>query len=307
MTTFMIDIASYQDGINLDAVRKAGFSWINIKTSEGTSYLYSNRKKYADIGRSMGFGISSFHYLRNGNGRLQAEIALREMRSIGATIHQCDNEADADWQTTRDYLTHFIELGGKGLYFYTGDWWLAPKGWNVAAYTPYLMAAPNSGYPGSYPGDDSPLWKAGYGGYARLSAMQYAVKPIKNANGGNISLTAWNDIALSVLNGGSQVALSQSELDAIATAVWTKKLGSGNGKEAHFYLTDVSDQVGAGKSQYDGQQYYLPVTLNDIKSTVETVLTELGSLTVTIDPSTLDVNAITTKVANDIVERIQNG
>lgn len=304
MTTRLIDLASYQEGIHLPTVWNAGFRWVNIKTSEGISYKWAARKAYADEARRLGFGISSFHYLRNGRGVEQARIAFAEMNYIGATVHQCDDESDADWQTTRDYINTFQDLLGRHLIFYTGDWWLKPKGWSVAALTPYLWAAPNRGYLGSYPGDESPDWTAGYGGFATLSAMQYAVKEIPNAGGGKLSMTAFNDIALGALSGGSVSTLDNDDINRIVTALLERPVGkSGNQRPLHFLITDIYDQIVTGASQYDGQRYFIGNAITEVKNSVLSVLSALDGTAVEIQ---MDADAIATAVADKIFERMQS-
>ena len=73
---------------------------------------------------------------------------------------------------------------------YTGDWWwnIPARRWNGASLTPYLWAAPSVGYLSTYPGDQSPYWKADYGGWSERCVLQYAVGPIPGAGGGNSSV-----------------------------------------------------------------------------------------------------------------------
>lgn len=209
-TLFLIDIASYQQGLNLEAAKAQGVELVNIKTSEGAGYTWNGAKAYADEARRLGLGISTFHWVDSStDGITQARRAYELMKSLGngstdGMAHQCDCEDDASYQIVVDYITEFQRLLGRPVYFYSGDWWLEPRGWDVAHLTPYLMAAPNAGYLGSYPGDDSAHWAAGYGGYSVLSGMQYAVSPIPGAFSGDVSKTMFRRDAWLALTGQAQ-------------------------------------------------------------------------------------------------------
>lgn len=202
MTDYLIDLASYQSGINLDVVKAAGFSKVNIKISQGNWYIWSGAKTYIDQAQAKGFGISTFHWLDNSaSGSAQAKYAQDLIVKYGGPsnwAHQCDCEDSskpATWTIWRDYVNSMQDFFGRHIVNYTGDWW-----WpyhmgsnNGSLITPYLWAAPNDGYVGSYPGDSSPLWRAGYGGWNDYSVLQYAVSTIPNAGGGQLSKSAFRD------------------------------------------------------------------------------------------------------------------
>ncbi|MCW2903142.1 MAG: hypothetical protein JWO67_5407 [Streptosporangiaceae bacterium] len=221
----LIDIASHQAGINLSRVRDAGYGLVNIKLTQGNWYTFTEGRHHADAARALGMGISTFSWIDNSaSGAEQAAYAYRQMLAIGGPdgmAHQCDNEdttRPATRDITRDYVNWWQDKLGRPIYMYTGDWWATSGGrasWNVASLTPYLMAAPNAGYLGSYPGDDSPHWDAGYWGYNTLSLMQYAVSPIAGAGGGDLSKTAIRDpaawAALTGQGGTLMAALSDDE------------------------------------------------------------------------------------------------
>jgi Glycosyl hydrolases family 25 len=204
VTQFLIDVASpYQDGIDLAKVKAAGFTLINVKLSQGVSYINPNAQMWIDKARSLGMGVCTFHWLDNSaSGRAQANFALGLMDRYGVRYgagHQCDCEdtnKPATWAIWRDYMNAMQDGMGHHVAAYTGDWWWEPRGWDGASITPYLWAAPNDGYVSSYPGDSSSKWNAGYGGWSALSAMQYAVSPISGAGGGDVSKTAFRDPAV---------------------------------------------------------------------------------------------------------------
>jgi hypothetical protein len=200
MTLYLLDIASYQAGMDLAVAKAKGWDLVNIKTSQGDWYTHTAAKSWADKARALSMGICTFHWLDNSaSGRAQADIAYRRMREIGGPggmAHQLDCEdrqRPATQQIMRDYAARMQDLLGRHIVVYTGDWWWQPRGWTGASLTPYLWAAPNAGYLGSYPGDASSHWRAGYGGWGDYSVLQYAVSPISGAGGGNVSKSAIRD------------------------------------------------------------------------------------------------------------------
>lgn len=223
MTLHLLDIASYQAGLNLARARDAGFSLVNIKTSQGDWYTYSASRGWADKARAQKMGICTFHWLDNSaSGKAQADIAFKRMKEMGGPdgfAHQCDcedNEKPASLAIMRDYVNHMQDLMGRHIVMYTGDWWWTPRKWTAASLTPYLWAAPNSGYLKSYPGDTSTHWKAGYGGWANYSILQYAVSEIEGAGGGKVSKSAIRDPKVwAALTGGD---MAEKEVSVLTTS-----------------------------------------------------------------------------------------
>jgi hypothetical protein len=205
---YIIDIARYQDGLDVRAVKNAGVQALNIKTTQGNSYTYDNARHFAVAARQEGLGVCTFHWLDNSSpGDQQARIAYNAMKLISdgntaGMAHQCDCESNASWAIIQSYVTTMQQLLGRPIILYTGDWWWQASGrnWNGASLTPYLWAAPNDGYPGTYPGDGSPQWNAGYGGWPTLAAMQFGVSPISGF-AGDVSKTMIRTSAWSALTG----------------------------------------------------------------------------------------------------------
>jgi hypothetical protein len=214
MTQFLIDIASYQHQpendkpLDLAAARSKGVTLVNIKTTQGVHYTFTPGKIYADQARALNMGICTFHYLTgSASGASQADYAWRQILSLGGPqgiAHECDCEKDATEAIYRDYVTAMQDKLQRHILTYSGDWWWKERGWHGADLTPYYTAAPNDGYPGVYPGDDSPMWRAGYGGWGDMAMMQYAVSPLAGAGGGKLSKSAIRDPAVwAALTGGS--------------------------------------------------------------------------------------------------------
>jgi hypothetical protein len=216
-TVFLVDLASYQEGIDLDAVKAAGFTAVNIKLTQGNWYTWERGGFYADWARQLGMGVSGFSWIDNSaSGAEQAAYAWRQHQAIGAVWHQCDCEDSArpaSWQTWVDYI-RWWQARGAPVCNYTGDWWWpAYMGARGAEVCPLLWAAPNDGYLPAYPGNTSAAWWAGYGGWGNYALLQYAVQPIDGAGGGNLSKTAIRDPAVwAALTGGGEVGMEQSDL-----------------------------------------------------------------------------------------------
>jgi hypothetical protein len=186
VTFYLADIASYQDGIRIEQVVAAGFG-VNLKTSHGLGRksVHPDIAAWATSAVARGLKVSTFHWLTpDAPGEQQAEYAFRQLVQLGlhqGTVHQLDVECEPApaLSSVRGYLTRMTQLLGRPVVLYTGDWWWTKqRAWNVSDLTPYLWSAPNAGYLGAYPGDGSPHWRAGYGGWADLAVMQYAVKTL---------------------------------------------------------------------------------------------------------------------------------
>lgn len=223
MTLRIVDVSKYQieraNPLTLVAAQRAGFGAVNIALDRGRAQdvLSGWAPQVAAEARSLGMGISTYRWLDNRlTGALSARRAYDRIVSLGGPngiAHAVDVEDNAPEQTVRDYVTEMTRLLGRPIALYTGDWWWTAKsrGWSMASIAPYLWAAPNVGYLGTYPGDESPHWNAGYGGWPTLTVMQYAVAPLPGT--GDCSLSAVRDMAAwSILTGGSMRARNMQRL-----------------------------------------------------------------------------------------------
>jgi hypothetical protein len=193
MTRYLVDVASYQGVLKPVDVKEAGFDIVNIKTSHGLTRksVHPDAADWVTNARTLGLELSSFHWLTGDTtGAAQAEYAyarLADLDLLWGTAHIVDVESASGITEAivRGYLTRMIELLGRPIGLYTGDWYW-PMGWNVTALASYLMAAPNNGYPGRYRGDTSADWSAHYGGWTDLAIQQYAVSSLP---GGSIDVS----------------------------------------------------------------------------------------------------------------------
>lgn len=192
MTVHLLDVASYQGDLRPADVVRAGFDAVNLKISHGTGgkSVHPRVAWWVGEARRLGLKICTFHYLTaDASGLSQAQACLEQMAAldlITGTAHQVDVECTPvpALAEVRAYMQRLTAALRRPVVLYTGDWWwTARPGWNVSDLTPYVWAAPNSGYLTSYPGDGSGHWRAGYGGWPNLAVMQYAVGPLVYPDG----------------------------------------------------------------------------------------------------------------------------
>ncbi len=199
MTLHVADVASYQGDLTPAELYAAGFRAVNFKVSHGlgAKSVHPRLAELVPAAQRLGMGICTFHYFTAGPaGADQADTAYARIRALGlesTSAHAVDVECSPApaLAELESYLRRMVALLGRPVALYTGDWWwTARPGWDVSELAPYLWSAPNDGYLASYPGDDSPSWRAGYGGWPLLAAMQYTVAPVA---GVNVSMSAIRD------------------------------------------------------------------------------------------------------------------
>lgn len=212
----LADVAAWQAGLTPADVVRAGFGAVNLKIGHGLTRrsVHPDVTGWVDRCRQLGLGISTFHFLDgSAPGADQAHFAFERLAELGltaGTAHQVDCEATAGLPVLRDYLATMIQLLGRPVAVYSGDWWWQPRGWDVTDLSPYLWSAPAAGYLTGYPGDDSLHWD-GYGGWDQLSVMQFAVSPLTFPDGTTgsvrVSKSAIRDPAVwSALTGGGSMS-----------------------------------------------------------------------------------------------------
>lgn len=232
MTLHLLDVASYQGDLSPADVVRAGFGAVNLKVSHGTGgkSVHPRVAWWAGEARRLGLKISTFHYFTDeAPGLVQAEACLEQMAALDlltGTAHQVDVESAPApaLVEVRAYIRRAAAVLRRPVVVYTGDWWwTARPGWNVADLTPYLWSAPNAGYLPRYPGDDSPHWTAGYGGWPSLAVMQYNVGPLAFPDGTTgtirVSKSAIRDPAVwrNLTTGRTDMTFAPDSIKAVRT------------------------------------------------------------------------------------------
>lgn len=212
MTLHIADIASYQGSLTIPQLRAAGFGGINVKVSHGLGQksVHPEAASYVRAARDSGMQLSSFHWLTgDASGVAQADYAYRCMATLGLNVpgvpHVVDVEADGlTAGIYQDYIARMRQLLGRPVLTYSGDWWAASRPWlKISDDSPWLWSAPAAGYVPTYPGDRSPMWDAGYGGWRGLAVMQYRVAKIA---GIDVSQSAVRNTDLWQMMGGVPVS-----------------------------------------------------------------------------------------------------
>jgi hypothetical protein len=212
MTILIADYARWQGSLSLAALRRAGFTGINVKVSHGLGQqsVHLNTANILTQARADEWHLSCFHWLTaDASGTAQADYAYRRMAELGLNVtgvaHVVDVESDGLTERIyRDYLLRMWWLLQRSVITYSGKWWANDRMWlKRNAESPWLWSAPGQGYQPSYPGDVSPLWEDAYGGWRELAAMQYRVTPIA---GIDVSQSAVRDADLWAQMTGAQMA-----------------------------------------------------------------------------------------------------
>lgn len=295
MTLHLADIASYQGNLKPQALWDAGFRAINVKISHGLGLksVHPDAAAWITAWRALGGSISTFHYFTTeGTGKQQADHALTRMLELDVfrdCAHQLDVESTPvpTQANVRQYLETMSGYLLRPVVLYTGDWWwTARPGWNVSDWTPYLWAAPNAGYPGSYPGDTSTAWNAGYGGWPTLAVMQYSGSRL--VSGIEVSASAIrHDTIWTALRRGRTVMTTAPKTILDAREVWRREtslpwvsLGI-VGDAAH---ADGGDSYHLGADQLrDSASYSKTESPRDSKPTNDASALDIGFWSKTID------------------------
>lgn len=181
MTVFVADIASYQHGLNLAALRPDCVG-VEIKCTEGAGYVNPDYAGWLVQAKSAALVTVAYHYV---NGDAPAAQAA----NLAANIGDKSLPVMLDIELGSGNLPHVLEvtdamtsagLHPKLLYFPEWYWQqvgapalAAPLGSRglllVSAHYPSMV----SGSPATlYPGDASPLWN-GYGGIELVTLLQF--------------------------------------------------------------------------------------------------------------------------------------
>ena len=179
MTIYGLDVSNHQG--NLTGFGGVAASFLCHKLTEGTTYTDPYASHNLAFARRHHLPVlGGYHYVRAGDGAGQADYFVARARALfghelRGHLWQLDCESDASWADVKAFKHRWdAATGGAPILFYSGDWWLSPRGWNVASLGfAGLWAAPNRGYVGKANNVRSGDWVAGYGGYDKLTILQY--------------------------------------------------------------------------------------------------------------------------------------
>jgi lysozyme len=164
-----IDVSSWNNVTDWQAIKAAGYSFTFIKSTEGNGYADTDTSKWDGAG-SVNILRSNYHFLRlTVSGRAQADwfLAHAKKGELPPVIDFEDGEnlmleeytgRDA-FEIARAFLTRVYEVWGQRCIFYTGQWYL------------YLCFNESPDYDARWLAD-YPLWIANYIGGAELEPQR---------------------------------------------------------------------------------------------------------------------------------------
>jgi hypothetical protein len=180
-----IDLSRWQKGLKISDL-PASISFVNISLSKGLGAppeigATQHRQTWAADARGAGKMLFGYHWLNNSGSGLQQWLACkREALATFGTLEgwglSLDCEDNATYQHVLDFVTAAKADLKRPIAFYTGDWWLDPRGWApLAEKLPYLWGAANDGWLTSAPPDLSKHWRwTASGGWQHMSFVQWS-------------------------------------------------------------------------------------------------------------------------------------
>ncbi len=107
-----IDISHWQDFPDFDEVRAAGVLGVIHKATEGTSYVDPNRATNCENALKAGLAVSTYFWIKPGDGRAQAEFYLQTTDPEPGERVVIDYEEDGCSLTTlRDAVQALLDYG----------------------------------------------------------------------------------------------------------------------------------------------------------------------------------------------------
>jgi hypothetical protein len=222
------DWAGYQG----DRPDVSGLSYVNIKATQGTSYVNPHMQAQADWARSHGLMVGFYHFQEKGNTQAQAEFFVQKCASMDGDTLWCDWETDPSTGThpTAAEKDAFIKAVKKlrpthrcGLYCNTSFW----KTIDTT----------------SYAGDGLWIATAGYAAGNPPISSSWVMHQYSTANGvdhdiANFSSAAAMKAWATAPQGDVMATLDAEDYANIAKAVW------------------ASDSVPAAHPPYNNGDYY---------------------------------------------------
>ena len=197
-----IDIASYQNGIDLSAL---DVDFVIIKATQGTSYTFNNMKKYADQALSLNKKLGFYHFVDTRVGaEAQADYFVNAVRDyVGQAVLFLDwenndmngqNNLSAGTNFAKAFLDRVYQKTGVKPLIYTSRAVVHQCDWSSVANSGYGLWVAQYPYKyydtNGYKGFAENPGTIGYGGHSSSDFGAWGSKP-----------TIWQYTSTGVLNG----------------------------------------------------------------------------------------------------------
>jgi hypothetical protein len=181
-----IDLSRWQKALTVAAITAYApeISFVNIALSKGAGghpETEALRPVWSRDAWAAGLIRGGYHWLdAASSGQAQWDVCAREalatFGSMDGWFLQVDCESDATQQIAVDFLRAATRELDRPVAFYTGDWWLNPRGWLDVEYeADYLWSAPEAGRLSAVPAAGSPHWEwHGVGGWSEVHLLQWS-------------------------------------------------------------------------------------------------------------------------------------
>lgn len=142
-----IDISHWQDFPDFEEVAASGVRGIIHKVSEGTSYIDPNRAENCSNAKAAGLAISTYFWVKPGDGRAQAEFYLSVLDPVpGERVVIDYEESGCTLNTLKDAVAALLDYGND---------------LKITVYSGHLIKEQLSGHD-AYLAENTDLWLAQY-------------------------------------------------------------------------------------------------------------------------------------------------
>ena len=182
MTLWIADVSDYNPDFDVERCESEGYSALIVKASEGSTWQAEHFNDFAYRVRRTSLIPGAYHFLRSDDGADQADLFHARIAYHGGPagwLCACDNEADADYETTVAFYERWNELTDHHpLIMYSGYWWWQSRGWKATGLTPYLWDSRYVNGEGVasqlYTMVPDVWWTPRYGGWGRSTFLQFS-------------------------------------------------------------------------------------------------------------------------------------
>lgn len=147
------DLSSFQAGVNLGAVRRAGHSFVIVKASQGVNYTNPYFATHVAQAKAVGLIASAYHFLDGSDGRAQGQhfvaTLVRAGVMPGSVRVWADFEAYPSSNPTHAVLHTFLQT-------------VEAAGYTTGIYSASFYWDPMPGTWGCTTCAQKPLWQAAY-------------------------------------------------------------------------------------------------------------------------------------------------